>query len=597
MSYDILSTSYINNMVSNYSYMEYENKIAPLKTRQDKYQRISDGYSTLDGKLESLKDLLEDLKETGSSSIFANKATSTTDSKFVTATASSSAITSNYNFRINSLARNDIAISSDLDSDTANAITGTHTFQIKSGDGEGGEFVSNIEVEFEADETNETMLEKIANAINNDKGYVTSSAMDATSTFTGSGSFVIDMNGEETTIDYDYSSGATYEEVIDDLVAQISDDVDGVIAEKVVDGSNVSLKLKVDDNNDYITIDQTTDTGSLLGSGELNLNAIKEKSAAGTVSASAFAPTTATSQLSITAKNTGVDYRISSLLDTGSSTALTEVGLNLGAARPDYDQAQDPDTPGFMYSDITDANNELNARFSMNNIDIQRSSNIISDLVNGVTFTMNAAMDTEDSDVSVTVNNDIEGSKSKIEDFVSKFNDVYKYIKNNSQNMSGYRGIFLGDSNASSLLSNFRITAYSQVDGITSGNIDDLNEIGLEFDSLSGLKIADSNTLEKKLSENISQVEKLFNSSNGIANQLYDAIDPYLGSDGYIESLKSSYGRNIKSIKDKITSTQTRIDDSSDTLRGKYEDLQLQLMNFYSMQSMMSSLSSSGFYY
>lgn len=596
MSYDILSTSYINNMVSTYSYMEYENKIAPLKMRQDKYQRISDGYSTLDSKLESLKDLLEDLKETGSSSIFANKATSTTDSKFVTATATSSAITSNYNFRINQLARNDIAISSDLDSDTANAITGTHTFQIKTGDGEGGEFVSNISVEFDEDETNETVLEKIATAINSDKGYVNSAAMDATSTFTGAGSFVIDMNGEETTIDYDYSSGATYEEVVDDLIAQIGENVDGVVAEKVVDGSNVSLRLKVDDNNDYITIDQTTDTGSLLGGSELNINAIKEKSAAGTVSASAFSPTTSTSQLSITAKNTGVDYRVTSLLDT-SGTALSQMGLNLGASRPDYDQTGDPDTPGFMYSDITESNNALNARFSMNNINIQRSSNIISDLVNGVTFTMNAKMDAEDSDVSVTVNNDIEGSKSKIEDFVKKFNDVYTYIKNNSQNMSGTRGIFLGDSNTSSLMSAFRTTAYTQVSGITSGNIDDLNEIGIEFDSLSGLKIADSSTLEKKLSENISQVEKLFNSSDGIANQLFDAIDPYLGSDGYIESLKSSYDRNIKSIKDKVTSTQTRIDDSSDTLRGKYEDLQLQLMNFYSMQSMMSSLSSSGFYY
>lgn len=595
MSYDMLTTSGINSLVSTYSYMEYEKKIAPLKMRQDKYQRISDGYTTLSGKLESFKDLLEDLKEIGSSSIFANKASTTTSSSFVTATASSTAISSNYNFRINQLARNDVAISSDLVSDTANPITGTHAFQIKTGDGEGGQFTSNIEVEFEADETNETMIEKIAQAINKDKAVISSAEMDAATVYNGTGSFLIDVNGEETTIDYDYSAGKTYDEVVDDIISQVTSKVDGVIAEKVTNGSNVGFKFTVDDNNDYITIEQSSDTGTLLSSGEFNVDALKEKGAAGSVSASAFSPTTTTSQLSLTAKNTGVDYRITSLLDTNGGTALTELGLNLGSARTQYDQTGDPDTPGFMYSDIADATNELNARFSMNNINIQRSSNIVSDLVNGVTFTMNAAMDAEDSDVSVTVNNDVEGSKKKIEDFVKKFNDVYTYIKNNSQNMSGTRGIFLGDANTSSLMSAFRTTAYTQVTGITSGNIDDLNEIGIEFDSLSGLKIADSSTLEKKLAESMGQVEKLFNSSDGLANQLHDAIDPYLGNDGYISNLKSSYDRNIKSIKDKITGTQERIDKSSDTLRGKYEELQLQLMSFYNMQSIMSSFS--GGYY
>jgi len=595
MSYDMLTTSGINSLVSTYSYMEFEKKITPLKMRQDKYQRISDGYTTLSGKLESFKDLLEDLKEIGSSSIFANKASTTTNSSFVTATASSTAISSNYNFRINQLARNDVAISSDLVSDTANPITGTHAFQIKTGDGEGGQFTSNIEVEFEADETNETMIEKIAQAINKDKAVISSAEMDAATVYNGTGSFVIDVNGEETTIDYDYSAGKTYEEVVDDIISQVTSKVDGVIAEKVTNGSNVGFKFTVDDNNDYITIEQSSDTGTLLSSGEFNIDALKEKGAAGSVSASAFSPTTTTSQLSLTAKNTGVDYRITSLLDTNGGTALTELGLNLGSARTQYDQTGDPDTPGFMYSDIADSTNELNARFSMNNINIQRSSNIVSDLVNGVTFTMNAAMDAEDSDVSVTVNNDVEGSKKKIEDFVKKFNDVYTYIKNNSQNMSGTRGIFLGDANTSSLMSAFRTTAYTQVTGITSGNIDDLNEIGIEFDSLSGLKIADSSTLEKKLAESMGQVEKLFNSSDGLANQLHDAIDPYLGNDGYISNLKSSYDRNIKSIKDKITGTQERIDKSSDTLRGKYEELQLQLMSFYNMQSIMSSFS--GGYY
>lgn len=597
MSYDMLTTSGIRSLVSTFSDNEYTKKIAPLNLRKDKYQKLSDGYSSLSTKLKSLQDLLDDLKETGTSSIFANKATSTTNTAFVSSTATSSAISSNYNFRIDQLARNDIAISQDISSSTANAITGKHTYQIKTGDGEGGEFVSNIEVEFDADETNKTMMSKIAQAINKDKAVVTSAEMDAASTFTGSGSFVVDINGEEKTIDYDYAAGTTYDDVVTDLVAKLSSKVDGAVVEKVTNGSNVGFKITVDDTNDYITIKQSSDTGTLLSGSEFNIDVLKEKGAAGTVSASAFSPTTSTSQLSITAKETGVDYRITSMLDTGTGNALSQIGLNLGSSRTQYDQNADPDTPGFMYSDIGTDTNELNARFSMNGIEIQRSSNIVSDLVNGVTFTLNAAMDAEDSDVGIKVNNDTEGITTKIEDFVKKFNDVYTYIKNNSQNVSGTRGIFLGDASASSLLSNFRVTAYSQVSGITSGNINDLSEIGIEFDSTLGLKISDKSLLEKKLTEDVNQVESLFNSSNGIASQLHNKIKPYLGSDGYISNLKSSYDKNIKNIRDKITNTQERIDKSSETLRGKYEEMQIQLMSFYNMQSVMSGYLNGGGYY
>ena len=593
MSYDILSTSSINSLIDNYIYSEEQKSVAPLQDRKTRYSNISTGYTQLTSKLDQLSTLLEDLKETGSGSTFRTKGASSSNADLISATSSSSASSGSFTLKVAQLAKSDIALSQDFTATDANALTGTHTFQIKTGDGEGGEFVSNVEVEFEAGETNDTALEKIKDAINSDKAIINSAELDSSTLFTGSGEFVIDIEGTETTIEYDYSN-QSWDTVMDDLVDQINTDVDGVTATKVVDGSNVSLKIEVNNRSDYITIDSSTDTGSLLGGANLNLNAIQEKSSAGLVTASQFDPTSATTQLSLTSVESGLDYRITDISDTNGGTALSAFGLNLGSSRPTYDQTPDPDTAGFIYSDITDANNQLNSKFEFNGINIARNSNAVSDLVTGTTFTLKSVMDTGDDPVTITVENDSDHIKSKLQEFVDKFNDIYTYIKNNSSSSSGIRGIFFGDANASSLISAFRTTAYSNVQGISDDSINKLSEIGISFSAYTGLSISDSTLLEQKIQEDASQIETLFNSSNGVATSLYDAIDPFLGADGYLASSKDSVDRNITRLKDKISSMNDRIDQSAEVMRSKYEELQMQLMQFYSMQSTFSSYMSSG---
>ncbi len=593
MSYDILSTSSINSLIDNYIYSEEQKSVVPLQDRKTRYSNISTGYTNLTSKLDQLSTLLEDLKETGSGSTFRTKGASSSNEDLISATSSSSASSGSFTLKVGQLAKSDIALSQDFNASDTNALTGTHTFQIKTGDGEGGEFVSNVEVEFEAGETNDTALEKIKDAINSDKAIVNSAELDSSTLFTGSGEFVIDIEDTETTIEYDYSN-QSWDTVIDDLVDQINTDVDGVTASKVVDGSNVSLKIEVNNRSDYITIDSSTDTGSLLGGANLDLNVIQEKSSAGLVTASQFDPTSATTQLSLTAVESGLDYRITDISDTNGGTALGAFGLNLGSSRPTYDQTPDPDTAGFIYADITDANNQLNSKFEFNGIDIARNSNAVSDLVTGTTFTLKSVMDTGDDPVTITVENDSDHIQSKLQEFVDKFNDIYTYIKNNSSSGAGIRGIFFGDANASSLLSAFRTTAYSNVQGISDDSINKLSEIGISFSAYTGLSISDSTLLEQKIQEDASQIETLFNSTNGVATSLYDAIDPFLGADGYLASSKDSVDRNVTRLRDKIDSMNDRIDQSAEVMRSKYEELQMQLMQFYSMQSTMSSYFSSG---
>jgi flagellar hook-associated protein 2 len=589
MALDLLSTSGINSLISQYTISEMNKRILPLQDRKDRYSNLSSSYSTLSNNLSSLKSLLDSFKETGTSSIFAAKSAVSSNTDFISATVSSSVVAGSYSLRVDQLAKSDVLLSSDFSSAATNALTGTHSFTIKTGDGEGGEFTSTISTLFDGSETNKTALEKIRNAINADKAEVLSGAHDASETFTGTGSFTIDLNGTEKIIDYNYSN-LSYDEVIDDLVTKIGSDVDGLTAEKVVNGNMVELKLTVENNDQYLTIDQTDDTGGLLGASNLNINAIKEKSSAGMVSASLFAPQSDTSQLSLTAKKTGLDYRILDISDASGNSALSTFGLNLGTSRPSFDQDADPDTAGFVYSDVNQSTTLLNSIFEFNGLTITRGSNVISDLVDGMTLTLNASMQDDDATVDLSVSNDVDHIKSKMEKFIEEFNSVYSYVKMNSSSSNAIRGVFLGDSNASSLLSSFRTFGYTAIEGIPAGNLNKLSDIGISFDPHSGLKISDANLLEQKLTGKVDQVEDIFNSANGIANLIYDKIEPFLGIDGYLSTAQSRYDSNIKYLTDKISSTQTRIDKSAEVMRGRYEQLQMQLAEFYSTQSYFNQL-------
>ncbi len=584
----ILTTSNITALVNSYITDQTNKIVSPITTRQTRYQNLSSAYSTFSSKLSALKTLLSDFKITDSTSLFSNKAATSSDTTFITTSVENSASIGAYNMRVDQLAKNDVLLSQDVASSTSNALTGTHTFAIKTGDGSNPDFTSNVEVTFSGSETNQTVMEKIRDAINSDKAVVESSTKSASTSYTGGAStFTINLNGTETSISV--NGGGTYEDLIDEIAAKINSDISGVSAEKVQDSPNpgdVSLKLTVNNPKNYISI--TSSSGFDVVS-DLGIGVVKEKGASGVVTASSFSPASGYAQLSLTSKVTGVDYRIKELSDSGSSTALSSVGLNLGTGRPAFDQSTSPDTAGFLYSDIT-SNSLLNAKLTFNGLSISRNSNIIDDLVTGVTFNLKASMQSSDSDVSISVANDVKTIESKVQDFITQFNDIYQYLKTNSAGSTSSKGVLSYDSNASSLLNVLRSVAYTRISGIPAGDMNSLSQIGITFDTSTGLSISDTSTFEQKVNENADQVAALFNSTSGLGNTLYNQINPYLGVNGYLTLKQNSYNNNITSLSDKITAAQDRINKSADSLRSQYEKLQSQLADMIAMQNMISIL-------
>jgi flagellar hook-associated protein 2 len=198
-------------------------------------------------------------------------------------------------------------------------------------------------------------------------------------------------------------------------------------------------------------------------------------------------------------------------------------------------------------------------------------------------------MQTTDPTTSLTVSNDVTSVKAKIQDFITKFNDMYTTIKSQSASTSANRGLFIGDTNASSLLSILNSIPYSNVSGISTSQINSLSKLGITFDISTGMSLSNSTQLDDAISNNNDQVTALFNSTNGIASTLYNRVNPYLGSTGYIANSRTNFTDSINYINDSITARQSRIVKSAAVLRNNYLKLQSQLADLLTTQSMFSS--------
>ena len=352
--------------------------------------------------------------------------------------------------------------------------------------------------------------------------------------------------------------------VMSDTVS--SNDLSGLTA------GTYTFRVASGDFDENISVD-ITGTENLEEMMELVSDAINNASD-GIVNASVFSPTSDDSKLSLVASESGGANAIT--IEDVSGSLLGSIGLDLSSRT-----LSSGNNGGYSYSA-----DELNSKLSLNGVNIVRNSNTITDLINGVTLSLKQEMEVGVPTVNVTVKNNIEATKSDIEDFISKFNEAYMQIKDNySTSEDGKRGIFVGNSSAISLMQNLGTMVSSKVEGIEDGNLSFLSEIGIKFEPSTGLSIADSDELEEALSSHPNQVASLFNSENGIANQLFSLVENYIGDSGVIKNMVSAYDKSVTYYKDKISSQEERIDKSASVLRGQYEKLQLQLASLSEMQA------------
>jgi flagellar hook-associated protein 2 len=297
-------------------------------------------------------------------------------------------------------------------------------------------------------------------------------------------------------------------------------------------------------------------------------------------------------ELALTSRTTGTASRISSVTE-GNSNLAALLGFG-GVTFTDTPGT----TPRTMASStqagfIEGYSGNLDALFSMNGVSMTRGKNSITDAVNGLTLNLKG---TSATPVTLTVapnNADIEKS---VTDFITNYNSIIGYLQSQTSidAKAGTRGAFADDPNVRYLASDLRALLLHSVSSVDAGAPAVLSAVGIKTADDGTLSLSDLPKFEAALASNPKQVSDLFNSSNGIATLMQTRLRTFVSYGGSLDIETKSSNRQIKTLADRMTVLNARIDKQVTAYKQQFSDIQALLVTATQQQQIISSFMSYG---
>jgi flagellar hook-associated protein 2 len=188
-----------------------------------------------------------------------------------------------------------------------------------------------------------------------------------------------------------------------------------------------------------------------------------------------------------------------------------------------------------------------------------RSSNTMTDVLQGVT--LNLQSEAVGTDVNVDIKLDNEAIKKTITDFVTAYNALSSTTDKLGKfagTTGDSNGALIGDSTLRSIRNELRQQTSAQVTSASS-TFDTLKTIGIDIDRY-GVMTMDATKLDKALTTNLSSVSDVFSSTNGVATRLDNKLMQYLQTGGPLDTRQTSLNKQLKTLTDRRDSVQLRLD-------------------------------------
>ena len=263
------------------------------------------------------------------------------------------------------------------------------------------------------------------------------------------------------------------------------------------------------------------------------------------------------------------DYRlIIKSKNTGAANAVTVSGTLTGGA--------DPFAGG---GEVVQAASD--AVFSLNGLTVRRSSNTISDVVNGLTLRLlgegdhDGTVEVTDQASKVTIAADSSNIKSSITNLVESFNAVNSIVNdqftlNPNTNRQGSAS---GDASLRGVIA--RLRAELSRSGGLGGGLSYLSDVGISFQKDGSLTF-DESKLNAALESDPQGVSRLFLATEGgIGKRLPDAVDDFISQvDGALVFRQKGIEASIKRIEEKQAREEDRIAAMQERLTRQFSALE-----------------------
>jgi flagellar hook-associated protein 2 len=199
-----------------------------------------------------------------------------------------------------------------------------------------------------------------------------------------------------------------------------------------------------------------------------------------------------------------------------------------------------------------------------------RSSNVITDVLQGVTLNLQSTA-TLNTDVNVNITLDNAAIKETISGFVTAYNALNSTTDSLGKfagPSGGSNGVLLGDSTLRTIKNDLRQLASAPVTSASS-SFNSLKTIGIDIDK-DGVMTLDGAKLDQALAANLSSVSDVFSSADGVAARLKDKVTRYLQTGGPLDTRQTSLNKQLKALSDKRSTVQLHLDNVQKSLLKQF---------------------------
>jgi flagellar hook-associated protein 2 len=320
-----------------------------------------------------------------------------------------------------------------------------------------------------------------------------------------------------------------------------------------------TVSIMVGDNSMNLTIDSSNNTLSGLAAAINNSSSnpgvaatvVNGKDGAHLVLSSTATGSTNTISVNVTNASTGAALSSLAVKSVPGDDSVTPTGSDaIGASTLE---------PGSAWTQSSAAQDAV---FSLNGTDVTSATNNITNVLDGVTMTLTseAAGKTQ----MLTIAPDTTQQVNDITNFVSQYNAVVSTMASlttfDSTAAAGSQGgPLLGDSMLDSVQDALGNIVSGGIKGAAAGTT--LASLGITLNT-DGTMSLDTDSLNAAVQFNPGQVASVFNSTNGIAQQLNTSITAFTKSGGVIDVRTDAITTDLNSIKDQsdtLTAYQTQL--------------------------------------
>jgi flagellar capping protein FliD len=522
----ILTTELVEDLVA----AEREPSELRLNLQQAEYEAEISGFGAITSALESLRTSTSALTAKGAlESIVATSS----DTTALTATASGQAETGSFSVSIDQLAQSHSLVTGSYDAITDIVGTGELTFRF----GETAFSIGDGSYEsFESDTTKNTKtitIDSSNNTLSSLRAAINEADFGVQATIVNDGSgFRLLLstddpglsNSMEVLVAGDQGSGlkdlaynATY-----NGTAEV-----GAIAE----GGSVDLNTGLDfgttnaaftfnvgaftDLNVTVVDDATTDLGGGGGTAEDNRIAIQNALDTALVGAGLSAGVVVASidpddgGLVLTTLGTGSDETLEVTADDGVLGLNPNLGIRYGSN-----------------GSLTQTQAAQSAELVVNGLAITRESNVVTEVISGVTLNLTAA--NPGQNIALNFSADTSSIVTKVQTFIDSFNDL-KVISGELTAFNaetGETGVLLGDSTLRNVNTKIRNLMNSIVAGIVDSNFRTLAEVGIRTNQDNSFLLElDTTALNKAIKDNPDAIVSLFATNTSNSDPLIEVVN------------------------------------------------------------------------